>query len=123
MHEPGYRAERRGLARAVAADEHELDLLLRREAGRRLVQEQEAGPGRERAGDLETGLAAVREVAGVGVRPALYADEPEQLHRAVADLFLLAPLAWQLEERVPELRVHATVLADEDVLDRAHVLE
>src|SRR5438270_3025498 len=102
---------------------HELDLLLRREAGGGLVQEQKRGICGERPRDLKPALRAIRQVARVDMGVLLDADELEELHRAVCDALLLAVLGRCLEERVPQLRVHSTVLPETHVVEGRHVLE
>src|SRR5215510_13043826 len=69
---------------------HKRDLLLRREAGGGLVQQQQPGLGRQRPRDLEPALLPVRKVPGVIVRPPLDADESEELHSLILNDGLLA---------------------------------
>src|ERR687888_2083232 len=70
----------------LAQQAHERAGFSLRHPGGRLIEQQQRGLGRERAGELETPLVAVREVAGhvVGVR--LEPDAPEQRHRACREL-------------------------------------
>ena len=49
-------------------------------AGGRLVEEQELGPGRQGAGDLEPALVAVGQVARPRLGPLVEVDELEQAH-------------------------------------------
>ncbi len=67
---------------------HQLDLLLRREARGRLVEEEQCRTRGERSRDLEAALRAVGQVSGVGMGVPLDADELEQLDRAIGDAAL-----------------------------------
>src|ERR1700694_3549526 len=102
---------------------HQLGLLLRRESGRRLVEQQQLRVRGQRPGDLEAALLAVGKVARVVFGVPLQPHEAQQLHRALADVLLLPTLERRLEDRVPQLGVHPRMLADEDVLDHRHVIE
>src|SRR5713101_5644978 len=76
-----------------------------------------------RARDLQAALLSIWKVAGVLVGVLGDADEPQQLHRLFCDPVLLAPLTRQLEQRVPQLGVHAHVAADPNVVEARHVVE
>jgi hypothetical protein len=77
--------------------------------------------GGQRTSDLQPALVAVGQVAGQPVALALQADEaqqPARLHRA-RRLLAHPPGAQTAPIQVPQV----VVLADEDVLERAHVAE
>src|SRR5437879_1895104 len=84
-------------------------VFLRVEAGSRLVEKQQLGIGGERASNFQPALLAVGQIAGIVLRLALEADQLEQLHRMFCDPFFFASLERGLEQRVPELGVHAAV--------------
>src|SRR5205823_14756585 len=111
------------LAEDLVDQPHELDLLLGRETGGRLIQQEQVRSRGESPRDLEPALLAVREVAGVVLAVALDAHEREQLHGPFGAVALLPPLVRRLEQRVPALAARPAVLADADVVERAHALE
>src|SRR6267142_1679414 len=102
---------------------HQLYLLLRCEAGRRLVKQQQMRFCRQGPGDLEPSLLAIGQVAGVLVGVAFDADEAQELHCALGHPFLLASRERCPEHGVPELGFHPHMLAHLHVVHRAHVLE
>ena len=107
-----------------ARDEaREVGSLLRVHARRRLVEQQQLRLGRERTRDLESALVAVGEVAP---DHAVLPHEPrilEQLARPDARLRLLVAYARRSDDRLEQRPAQAHVHADEDVLERGHVLE
>ena len=97
--------------------------LARVHPGGRLVEQEEDRVGRERPGDLQPALVAVRQVLGQLVVLALESDELEELLGALARRHLLGPVARRREERVDPGRLEPGVHPDEDVLQRGHVRE
>ena len=75
------------------------------------------------ARDLEPPLRAVGKIAGVVVSLLPDADEIEQLVRPLGDPRLLAPGIPGLEQRIPELGMHAWMLPDPHVVQGRHVGE
>ena len=102
---------------------HQLDLLLRRGAGGRLVEEQQPRVAGKRAGDLQAPLVAVGQVPRVIVRVLLDADELQELHRLLGDADLLDSLPLGFEEGVPHFGVHPRMLTDPHVVEGGHVGE
>ena len=107
----------------LADEADELERLLRVHPGGGLVQEQELGLGGERTGDLEPPLVAVREVACVVVVTAGEPAVVEELRRALVRLALLAPDPRRAQDAPDDPALQAAVHADEDVLERRHLLE
>ena len=83
---------------------HQLAGLGRVHAGGRLVEEQEARLGRERAGDLEPPAVGVGQRDGglVGPRQQPLAEERQQLHRLLSHPPLLGACGGQREEDAGE---------------------
>ena len=69
--------------------------------GGRLVEQEELGFGRQRPGDLEAPLIAVRQVPGQLLGPLLEADQVQQLHGPVVRLLLLAKDRRRPDDRRP----------------------
>ena len=95
---------------------------------RRLVQQQQPWLHRQRPAELQQALLAIRQIRRHGVALAGEADEFEGLQRPAAHLGLLPRLAERavqrrLQERPPERRVCAPVLAEHHVLEHGHVAE
>ena len=78
---------------------------LRSHAGQRLIEQQQLGPGRQRQGDVELALRAVRQGASGPVENIVEADRPRQGERAVVQCrFRRAPA--QAAEAGTGLRLH-----------------
>ena len=97
---------------------------LRVHAGRRLVEQQQSRPGRQRPGDLHPPLVSVRQVRGEPVEDGLtQADVGQQLAGVLARLeFLAAHPGWP-EDRPEEPGPHPRVVPDHHVLDGRHRAE
>src|SRR6266542_3404075 len=102
---------------------HEGRRLALRHPCRRLVEQQQARLGPERARQLEAPLIAVRQVARdlVGVTPQAHALQ--QRLGALTELALDLTEARAAGEDIPEPEADARVHAHEHVLDRGHVGE
>ena len=107
----------------LADERHELERLLRVHPGGRLVEEQELRLRRERARHLEPALVAVREVPRVVVVTPCEAAVVEQLEGALTGLALLPPDAGRADDAAEDPSLETAVHADEDVLERRHLLE
>src|SRR5437867_10759660 len=102
---------------------HEFALFLRVGARRRLVQQEQFRIVGQSSRNLQPPLRAVGKIAGVVVGLLPDADEIEQLVRPFGDPRLLSLRLRRLEERIPELGMHAWVLPDPHVVQGGHVRE
>src|SRR5207249_11450291 len=87
----------------------------------RLVEPETTRLRRERAGDLESTLIAIRRIARGLVGLPAQRHEREQLTHPLASPALFAPDARRSEHGAGHARVEAAVLADEDVLQHRHL--
>jgi hypothetical protein len=89
--------------------------------GRGLVEQEQLGIRRERAGDLHAALVAVGEVHRQLLgRARAQADVVEHLAAVLAGAGLLLAHPGGAEDRPEDAGLHAGVLADHDVLQRRH---
>ncbi len=72
--------------------------LLGREAGRRLVEQQEGGAQYQAARDLDEAQFAVLQPVGAHGGEGFEADRGEREHRGLAQHRLVAAVAWQRQE-------------------------
>ena len=102
----------------------ELLALLRVHAGGRLVEQEQLGLGRQRAGDLEAALVAVGQVLGELVGLVRQTDEVQPLAGLVLGVRFSSALNFGVRNTAPMgPAVRARVAPDHDVLERGHVLE
>src|SRR5207247_452401 len=97
--------------------------LARVHACRRLVEQEESRLGRERAGDLQPSLVAVRQVPGELVLLAAQADELQQLARTRMGPRLLRDHRRWPEHGSGDGGGEAAMLAHQRVLEHGHVLK
>ena len=101
----------------------QLDLLLRVEAGRRLVEHQEARLGDHAARDLQAPLVPVRQRARRPVRDRRQPHPVEPHGRAFERFLLGTAIRGRREQAGQQPRLHLAVLRDEQVLDDGQRLE
>ena len=92
-------------------------------AGRRFVQRQQPGLGRQRAGDLQTALVAVGEIPGAVMGELADADILQQRMGLVAHRLFFLPGAAVAGDRRPQAVAGAYVAADHHVFQHAHFVE
>ena len=107
----------------LADEADELERLLRIHPRRGLVEQQELGLRPERASHLEAPLVAVGQVARVVVSTPRQPAVVEQLACALMGFALLAPDHRRAQDAAEDAALQAAVHADEDVLERGHLLE
>ena len=90
------------------------------EAGRRLVEQQQLGPDRERAGELDALADAERQFADRTVGDAFEAEFLDQRIRALGDAPLLAPGEGKPERVGEKAAPRQRVRADPHVVARRH---
>src|SRR5437763_3322266 len=99
------------------------------ESRRRLVEEQQLGPRRERARDLQPPLVAVRQVLGVVVRAGVEVKEAQQVERVALRDFLRLVKAIGVQHRgragvlVVDMAADLDVVEDRQLLEQPDVLE
>ena len=107
----------------LADEADELQRFLRVHPRGGLVEEQELGLRRERTGDLEAPLIAVREVPCVVVVTAGEPAVVEQLRCPLMRFALLAPDPPRAQDAPDDPALQAAMHPDEDVLERRHLLK
>ena len=111
--------------RSVAQPLHQLAQLLgllRVHPGRRLVEQQQLGVGRQRTRDLEAALIAVGQVHRQ-LAVALEPDEVQQLAPLLDRAFSSRLHERRVQDHAREARAHARVHPHLDVLERGHRAE
>ena len=104
--------ERRGLGGLVGVH-----------ARRRLVEQQQARPRGQRAGDLQSALVAVGQAGGLDVALAAESHEDQQVLGFQHGGLLLGLLAPRADDGAHPARDEVLVGAHEDVLERRHAPE
>ena len=107
----------------LADEPHELVLLRRVEARRRLVQAEQLRLGGQRPGDLQPALVAVGQVLRLVGGAVGDAHELQQRHRALDGLALLAVVPRHPQQRAEHTGPVPGVGADHHVLQRRHLAE
>ena len=103
--------------RPIASDQRaEPRDLVGRQAGGRLVQQQEGRAQHQRAGDLHEAQLAVLQPVGAHRGERLQPDDRQRQHRRVAQHGFVAPVARQRQQRFDERAVAVDGAADHDVL-------
>ena len=102
---------------------HELDTFLRVHAGGGFVQQQHAGLGGQGAGDLQTALGTVGQVAGLFVPQILQVHGLQQAVGDVDGFLLFAAGGGVAGQGAPDAGLGAAVAADHHVLQHGHVAE
>ena len=114
---------RQSLTAQHADQLHQLPLLLRVEAGRGFIEEQQSRLRRKRSSDLEPALKPVRHLACVRTGIPRQPKQLKKLECSLLNRFLLAARACGPERAVPDPLLHPPVSTHHHVVDCGHVCE
>lgn len=78
---------------------HQITRLIRVHSGRRLIEQQQLGSGRERPGNLKAALVTIAQIAGYLLTLIGKIEYFEDIHRLLSDFVLSLEMLRQTEHR------------------------